>query len=123
LRFLLDVHVAASIDRPLADSGRGVLRASDARAGWEDGRLLALAVAENRVLATGDRDFSGPIFRDGAQAPRAVPHLRVEPEDQPHLADHVPMILANTDIDHHMVVARPTNLRLRPLPASRADTG
>jgi predicted nuclease of predicted toxin-antitoxin system len=123
LRFLLDVHVAASIGRALAGEGHDVLRASDGHSTWDDEHLLQLAVEQDRVLVTEDRDFSELIFRDGAEAPRAVIYLRADPEEQPRLADRIVLILANTDIDHHMVVVRPTTLRLRPLPGSRARHG
>ncbi len=122
MRFLLDVHIAASIGRLLAAEGHDVLSAADAHAGWSDRQLLELAIREDRILVTEDRDFSDLVYRDGHNPPRAILYLRYGPADQPDMADRVKLVLVNTVIDGHMVVIQRTSVRHRPLPESN-DNG
>jgi predicted nuclease of predicted toxin-antitoxin system len=122
LKFLLDVHIAASIGRMLVERGHDVLRALDAHAFWSDAQLLDLAVLEDRVLVTEDRDFSDLIYRLGAVAPLAIIYVRSSPADQPAMADRIRLVLANTTIDGHMVVVQRASVRLRPFPGNN-DNG
>ncbi len=123
MRFLLDVHIATSIARVLTDSGHDVVRASDRYADWSDVLLLDLAVREDRVMITEDRDFSDLIYRDGAAPPPAILYLRFDPTSQPRMAERVLLVLENTIIDGHMVVIQRTSVRSRPLPGESNDNG
>jgi predicted nuclease of predicted toxin-antitoxin system len=116
---LLDVHVATSIARALAARDHDVLRAALAHADWTDSDLLALAVDEDRILVTADRDFSDLVFRQGASAPRSILYMRCEPEEQPLMADRILLVLENLRVEGHMVVIRHASFRLRPFPNSR----
>ena len=116
MKFLLDVHVAASMGRALADRGHDVLRASEAHADWSDAQLLRLAADEDRIIITEDRDFSNLIYRDKALLPPAVLYLRCGPAEQPAMVERVLLVVANTTIRGHMVVIRRTSIRHRPLP-------
>jgi predicted nuclease of predicted toxin-antitoxin system len=117
LRFLLDVHIATSIAQALVSRGRDVLPAATDHAERSDADLLALAVDEDRVLVTEDRDFSD--LRQGAAAPPSVLYLRCPPEQQPLMADRILLVLENVRLKNQMVVIRPASFRLRPFPNSK----
>jgi predicted nuclease of predicted toxin-antitoxin system len=119
LKFLLDVHIATSVARALETKSHDVLRAAFGYADWTDADLLALAVQEERIIVTEDRDFSDLIFRQGAKAPPSLLYLRLQPDEQPFMADRVTLVLENLHVDGHLVVIRSASFRLRPFPNSR----
>ena len=123
MRFLLDVHIASRIGRALTQHGHDVLSAVVAHATWSDADLLALAVTDDRVIVTEDRDFSDLIFRDTAPPPPAVIYLRFGVADQPGMVERLLLVLANTTIDNHMIVIRRTSVRSRVLPEKQARHG
>ena len=123
MKFLLDVHIAAAIGRVLADKGHDVVSASAAHADWTDARLLQLAVDEDRVIVTEDRDFSNLIYRDDAAMPPAVLYLRCGPAEQLAMVERVLLVVANTTIHGHMVVIRRSSIRHRRLPQKSIDNG
>ena len=66
--------------------------------------MLALAVAERRVLVTCDRDFGELIFLHHADQPPAIIYIRFEPAD---VADILPRLMPLLDFDrleNHMTV-------------------
>lgn len=123
MRFLLDVHIPTTIARALAEKGYDVVRALDAHADWSDARLLDLAVDDDRMLVTQDRDFSDLVFNKGKAPPPAILYLRFEPQDLPGAADRLLFVLANTSVKDHMAVIRSSSLRLRPLPPPGSNHG
>ena len=123
MRFLLDVHIATYIARALADKGHDVVRASERHATASDASLLDLAVREGRIVVTEDRDFSDLVYRDGAPPPPALLYLRVDPADQPVLAERILLVLENATINGHMVVIQRTSVRYRPLPGESDHHG
>ena len=63
MRFLLDVCVSSrSLDAALVAQGHDVLSAVAVDPTASDARLMAIALEENRVLVTADRDFGELIF-------------------------------------------------------------
>lgn len=123
MKFLLDVHVGTSIAKALRKEGHDVLQAAFAHQDWSDRRLLDLAVQEQRILVTEDRDFSDLVYAHAAPAPPAILYLRCEPEDQPMMADRVLASLDTDKLQGHMVVIRPGSTRYRPLPGTSKDNG
>ncbi|WP_419808851.1 DUF5615 family PIN-like protein [Sphingomonas sp.] len=121
MRFLLDVHVGASVASALLRQNHDVLSAIDGHADWTDVALLDLAVRENRVLITEDRDFSDLIYRDASEAPPGVIYIRCGPADLPTMADRLILVLANTNVVGHMVVIQRTSVRHRSLPGKKAN--
>jgi predicted nuclease of predicted toxin-antitoxin system len=62
MKFLVDESAPARLVTFLASEGHDVTRvASDYPSGLSDEQVLALAVAEQRVVITNDRDFSDVI--------------------------------------------------------------
>jgi hypothetical protein len=72
LRFLLDENVSPIIGKALSAQGHDVLLASSACRGSPDEDVVALAVAEDRVLISEDKDFGELAFRDRIRAPGLV---------------------------------------------------
>jgi predicted nuclease of predicted toxin-antitoxin system len=65
-RFLLDENAQSRIGRALKALRYDVKTiAQDSPASLADHEILALAVAEDRILITNDRDFGDLIFRQG----------------------------------------------------------
>lgn len=65
MRFLLDENVSPVIGHRLESLGHDVLLASFACRGAADDVVVALAVREQRVLVTEDKDFGELAFRKG----------------------------------------------------------
>ena len=92
------------------------MRAALAFPTWADRRLLALAVAEERIIVTQDSDFSDLIYAFGEPPPPAIIYLRCEPEDEVDLAARVLEVLASDLVNAHMAVITAKATRFRPLP-------
>jgi predicted nuclease of predicted toxin-antitoxin system len=75
--FLFDENAESRIGRALQALGYDVTTiAHDYPASLADREILALAVAEDRILVTNDRDFGDLIFRQG-QPHRGVIYFRL----------------------------------------------
>lgn len=116
MRFLLDVHVGLSLARALSAEGHDVVHAGISYPEWTDSALLDLAVREERVLVTEDRDFSDLIFAHGAKAPPAIIYIRCEPTDQQEMIPRVIALLDFEPVLNNMIVLRPASTRYRPFP-------
>ena len=81
-----------------------------------DERVLAHAVAEERIRLTCDSDFGELVFLNGHRAPPGIIYVRFEPQD---VADIIPRLLAVLTEDfpfHHMVVIGDSGDRSTPFP-------
>ena len=123
MRFLLDVHMNATLARLLTAAGHDILRAALTHKRWSDERLLELAAAEGRIIVSQDSDFSELIYFHGKAAPPAVLYIRCEPEQQLEMNGRVLEVLETAGFDGHMVVIEPANTRYRPLPGKLNDNG
>ena len=72
MRFLLDENVSPIIGSQLASLGHDVLLASAACRAAPDEDVVALAVAQQRILISEDKDFGQLAFRDGLRPPGLV---------------------------------------------------
>ena len=81
MRWLADECVAA----PLVASPRAVrhdvLYVAEAAAGLSDADIIALALRENRLLLTEDKDFGDLIFRGRRSVPGVI-LMRIDPDKQ-----------------------------------------
>jgi predicted nuclease of predicted toxin-antitoxin system len=81
MRFLLDESADARLGPYLVGLGHDVTRiAADYPAGLSDPEVLALAVSDNRILITFDRDFGEIVFRE-SQIHTGVVYFRLERPD------------------------------------------
>ena len=62
MRFLVDRCAGAKLARWLRDGGHEVLDAGESSSDPGDAELLAIAVAEDRILITIDKDFGLLVF-------------------------------------------------------------
>jgi predicted nuclease of predicted toxin-antitoxin system len=81
VRWLADECVAAPLVASLRGAGHDVLYVAEAAAGLSDADVIALALRENRLLLTEDKDFGDLVFRGGRSVPGAV-LMRIDPDNE-----------------------------------------
>jgi predicted nuclease of predicted toxin-antitoxin system len=79
VRWLADECVAAPLVASLRAAGHDVLYVVEAAAGLSDADVIALALRENRLLLTEDKDFGELVFRGGRSVPGVV-LMRIDPD-------------------------------------------
>jgi predicted nuclease of predicted toxin-antitoxin system len=72
MRWLADECVAASLVALLRADGHDVLYVAEAAAGLGDADVIALALREQRLLLTEDKDFGDLVFRRERAVPGVV---------------------------------------------------
>jgi len=108
-RLVVDALVAAAHD---------VVWIHTASPGLADPDVLALAVAEGRVLITFDKDFGQLAFHHGLPASCGVILLRVSVANPVAAGTLIVKTLASrTDWPGHFSVITDRRIRMRPLPA------
>lgn len=117
MQFLADESCDALIVRTLRQLDYDVTYIAEFAPGDIDEHILALALQEERVLITEDRDFCELVFRD-KKPTFGVILVRFPPA---HRAEKAPRItaLVNTYADQlagAMITLTPTNMKRRPLP-------
>jgi predicted nuclease of predicted toxin-antitoxin system len=80
VRWLADECVAAPLVASLRESGHDVLYIVEAIAGLNDTDVIVLALREQRLLLTEDKDFGDLVFRRGQAVPGVV-LMRIDPEN------------------------------------------
>ena len=79
LRGLADENVPRASVLILREAGHDIAAVAEARPGASDREVLDMAVAENRILLTFDRDFGMLVYRAGVEAPSGVVLFRFVP--------------------------------------------
>ena len=118
---LLDENMPRSVGRALADAGHDVAFAADSEPAADDRQVLALALAQQRILVTFDADFGDLVYQQGFAAPPAIVYLRMHPIDTAAATEMVLQALAEPPLAQFVVCTR-LGRRLRPLPKP-ADAG
>lgn len=125
MRLLVDQNLARRVAALLRSAGhdaehvgdRGLSRATD-----DD--VLALAVAERRVLVSEDTDFGALIARSGARVPSFVLIRAAEPltpdEHAAMLVTNLPHVARDLEAGAVVVLGR-GRVRVRPLPIVPSD--
>lgn len=72
MRFLGDENIGPGVLHSLATAGHDVVAASDVCPGAPDTRLIAIAVAELRIILTEDKDFGALAFGRGLVPPGLI---------------------------------------------------
>lgn len=106
--------------RTLQDAGHNVASMSEIRPGADDVEVLALAVEEDRILLTFDRDYGRLLFREGEPSPVGVAYLRFVPETPSHPAERIVRLIEQADevFEGSYLVVGPEGVRRRPLPGA-----
>jgi predicted nuclease of predicted toxin-antitoxin system len=81
VRWLADECVAAPLVASLRRAGHNVLYVAEAAAGLSDADVIVLALSENRLLLTEDKDFGDLVFRGGRSVPSVV-LMRIDPDKE-----------------------------------------
>lgn len=117
MKLLANAHISLAICRFLAEQGYDCIHAEQIAPGMPDDELLRLAVAEQRIILTADKDFGELVFRRLIPA-EGVILLRLraasEAERLALLAGHWPRVEAGA-AGHFTVVANRL-IRRTPLP-------
>jgi predicted nuclease of predicted toxin-antitoxin system len=117
---LADENIPAATIAYLRAQRLDVLSVREITAGMADEAVLALAVAESRILLTFDRDYGELIFRHGKTAPRSVIYLRVYPPTVDEINARLLWLLHGGAgaLDDQMVVVSQEGIRKRLFPRS-----
>ena len=116
-RLLADENIPAKAIEALRVAGLDVLSIREHAPGISDEEVLRLAVAQDRVLVTFDRDYGELIFAREAPVPPAVIYLRLasyRPEEPGHLL--IEMLESSSQFHGYFVVVEKDVWRKRPLP-------
>jgi predicted nuclease of predicted toxin-antitoxin system len=64
MRFLVDECTGPAVARWLCDQGYDVLSVYEQARGIDDAEVISLALAEERILITNDKDFGEIVYRE-----------------------------------------------------------
>lgn len=117
-RFVIDENMPPAIAAMLRNEGHDAIAIARYAPRTPDRDIMALAVRDNRILATFDTDFGDLIYRWGFPAPQAVVLFRLisTPEsEKPRVV--VRALMEERDWVGYFWVVTDTAIRSRPLPA------
>ena len=118
LLLLANEKVSLASIRELKAAGFDVLAISERYRGENDRKILSVAVDEQRILITFNRDYGELIFRERMPVPPAVIYMRFEPTTPTETAEILRKFLSVDPtrlIGRYWVVAR-NGIRSRTLP-------
>lgn len=116
MRFLADENVASIVVARLRAAGLDVVAIAETVAGASDDEVLALAVADKRILITEDRDFGELVVRQ-RMAVGGVVLLELDPLSNEAVAARVTEVVCaqSAKLAGNLVVIEPGRVRIRPL--------
>ncbi|MFH1098263.1 MAG: DUF5615 family PIN-like protein [Candidatus Desantisbacteria bacterium] len=65
LRFLVDIGVSKKVEEWLLENGYNMKAVRDMNPRMEDNEILKIAVSENRMVITMDKDFGELVYNSG----------------------------------------------------------
>ena len=116
--FLADEHFPVSSTYLLRNAGYEVSAIVEDSIGVDDTEVMALAVLENRIILTFDRDYGELIYRRRLPAPAGIVHFRFLPS-APEEAGHRLLALFGDDtvpLEGNYTVIDQNQIRQRRLP-------
>ncbi len=116
MQLLLDENVSPIIGDALRTAGHDVLMAAAVCPGAPDDEVVALAVADGRVLITEDKDFGDLAFRQGLH-PAGLIRLALPRELPADKAARLVEVLeaAGEQVQGAILVVEPARVRSRPI--------
>jgi predicted nuclease of predicted toxin-antitoxin system len=116
MRFLADENIAGIVVARLRASGHDVVAIAETAAGASDSQVLAIAVADERILVTEERDFGELVVRQRMAVGGVMP-LELDPLSNDAVAARVAeVVLAQAaNLSGSLVVVEPGRMRIRPL--------
>jgi predicted nuclease of predicted toxin-antitoxin system len=117
MRLLLDENVSPVIGDALRAAGHDVSMAASTCPGAPDAALVALAVAEGRVLVTEDNDFGALAFQQGLR-PIALVRIALPRQQPAQKAARLVQVLQDevADVQGTILTVEPGRVRGRALP-------
>lgn len=116
MRFLADENLPGRLVAALRAVGHDVAWVRTEAPGSDDRTVLAMAVAERRILVTFDKDFGELAGRAGLPATSGVILLRVPLDRAPDVGPRIAALIgARADWAGHFSVIEPGRVRLRRL--------
>jgi predicted nuclease of predicted toxin-antitoxin system len=121
MRLLIDENVAQQVVDRLRTDGFDVLCVREQASGTADPDVIALALAEGRIILTEDKEFSDLVVRKGyavvglvlLELPRLSPSAQA-------MRVSAALIEVGLQLQGSVVVIEPGRMRSRPLPARPA---
>lgn len=99
MRFLLNENIPRSAVEWLSNEGHDTVWVTRVSPGLSDTEVLALAVRDQRVVVTMDRDYGDLLFRVREPAPPGVLYLRGPFTSPEEMVGVLSMLLSAMDIE------------------------
>jgi predicted nuclease of predicted toxin-antitoxin system len=115
VRFLIDENISPSIGDALLAAGHDVQVAAVACPGALDEELVALAIAEGRVVISEDKDFGNLAFQQGLRPPGLI-LVRLPAYLPAEKAARLLAVLKRQSANDCILVIEPARVRRRRLP-------
>lgn len=116
MRLLADENIPGTTVHQLRDSGHDVLWIRESYPGMADNDIMELAVGEQRIIVTFDKDFGELAVTGKNQSPPGVILLRISKRSPKFIAETVEQVLGGRDDwAGHLAVIDDTHIRMRPL--------
>lgn len=116
-RYLANENFPAASVAWIRDRGNDVVHAAESHQGASDDELLALALREDRVLLTFDRDFGNAVFHRLQPAARGIVLFRLKQQPPSVVLPFLEsFFVAEPELDGYFTVASPGQFRQTKLP-------
>lgn len=114
MRVLIDENISPIIGEALQAAGQDVRAAAVACPGALDEELVALAIAEARIVVSEDKDFGNLAFQQGLRPPGLMVRLpSYLPKEK---ATRLVVVLKRQSANDCILVIEPARVRRRRLP-------
>lgn len=113
MRFLADESCDFAVVRILRETGHDVVTVRDLSRGATDEEVIDLAVRENRILLTEDKDFGQLVYAQAANPPGVI-FIRFPGNARQSLAETVRQLVAmgQEKIKGRFIVVQPGRIRV-----------
>ena len=116
MHILADENIPLSTVKLLRDAGHDVLWNREASPGVSDPEIMRVAVEEQRIIVTFDKDFGELAVTEPNQNPPGIILLRISKPSPTLTAKAVEQVLTRReDWLGHLTVIDDTHIRMRPL--------
>jgi predicted nuclease of predicted toxin-antitoxin system len=103
----------------LREAGHDIVAVAEARPGASDREVLDMAVAEDRILLTLDRDFGMLVYRAGVEAPNGVILFRFVPASPEEPSEVLLALLERPELEFEGYFSVIDRERVRQRPMQR----
>ena len=116
MKILADENIPRTTVQKLRESGHDVLWIRESAPGIADDAIMRIAVDDQRIIITFDKDFGELAVTGQGRNPPAIILLRISKPSPAQTAETVNEILNNReDWVGHLTVVDDSHIRMRPL--------